>query len=183
MATLETLAMSFRKARATDSTDSSYPSKIPTQTEPSGGGVIDLVARIGSGGGSIIAQNAALIVPYATGADNGTFAIRVIGWRCIGEADRTTMLWIPVELVELACTMGQSAGVIGCTITNAQLFADTIALTLGDANDPGVVTHILSPANNAIAHATIDLEGFQKVEFLFQITSGPSAMNALIALI
>ena len=171
---LETLSMVLKKALATDATDAAFPSKIPTGTEPSGNGVIEL----GTGGG--LTQNGILLMPYATAGDNDTFSMRLIGWRRLGE-NTQTLLWIPVVLCELALTASTVVGVAGRVIAATERFADTITLVTG--NDD-ISIDIVSPTGNVAAHAVADLKGSQKVELTFDSTAaGTTAMNCLYSLI
>ena len=173
---LETLSVDFVKALATDATNTSFPSKVPTATEPSGNGVIDL----GGPGASAVVQNGILIVPYATAGDDDTFSVRVIGWRKLGNAP-ATLLWVPVVLAELACTASQAVGVAGRLVVATERFADTITLVTGNED---ISIDIVSPTGNVIAHALADLKGFKKVELTFDSTAaGTTAMNALYALV
>jgi hypothetical protein len=172
---LETLSVPFQKAHSTNPTDTSFPSKIPTGTEPSGTGVINL------GNAGAVAQNGLLVVPYGVGDDNDVFAMRVIGWRSIGK-DPNTRLWIPVLLAELTCTLCTAVGVAGKEVVDTERFCDTLALVTG--NDD-ISIDIVSPSTTSaqlIAHAVIDVKGFQKVEFTFDMTTGdPTNANCLVA--
>jgi hypothetical protein len=169
---IETLSGPFRKAKATNATDTSFPSRIPTLTEPSGDGVHNL-AQDGQG----LAQNRAVIVPYALGDDDDVFALRIIGWRAVGTGP--TRLWIPVILGELTCTVSTAIGIAGAEVLNTERFADTLAIVTGGNGD---WIDVNSPTGNIIAFATVNLHGFQKVEFTFDATTGdPTSMNALVA--
>lgn len=174
---VETASLSFRKARATNSTDGSFPSRVPTITEPTQDGVI----KVCTPPEGLIAQNGFLAVFYGTGNNNGTFSSRVIGWRALGEVARQTMLWIPVLLVEVQVTLSNVTGVAGMIVGSSERFADTLSLTVGDA---GVSADVVSPANDAsIAHIQADLKGFQKLEFIFRIDANVTDMNALWVLL
>ena len=171
---LETLSTALAKTHATDATDTSFPSKIPTGTEPSGNGVIEL----GLYGGLI--QNGIVLLPYATSGDNDTFSMRLIGWRVLGSLS-TTLLWVPVVLVELACTASTVVGVATRLVAATERFVDTITLVTG--NDD-ISIDIVSPTGNVIAHVVADLKGFQKVELTFDSTAaGTTAMNCLYSLV
>ena len=124
-----------------------------------------------------------MIAPYGTGSNNNTFSLRVIGWRIVGETGDqtfTSLLWWPVTLCELACTLSATTGVAGRIISNTERAVDTIVLTTGNAN---VNNSIVSPADDTIAHCTIDLEGFQKIEYTFDTGSSATDCNLLWALI
>lgn len=179
---VETLSTSFRKVRSVNQTSNGYVSKVPTGVEPSGdAGTATGASVIDLGKGGMLAQNGALVCFYGVGSNNNTFSCRIIGWRSIGENDVSTMLWIPVVLVEFALTLSSTpVGVAGKTILATELFADTIGLTYG--NDD-VSVDIVSPAADIIAHAMLDLKGFQKVEFSFTTGGSATSCNALLALI
>jgi hypothetical protein len=169
----------FRKARpAANSTDATFPSRIPTATEPTGDGVIELGGSGNSKGA--YTQNGIVVVSYGTGSNNDTFSTRLIGWRQLGEATAATALWIPVVLVEMACTLSAVVGVAGKIIVAGERFVDTMVLTTGDA---GVSVDTVSPTGDVVAHFVADVKGFQKAELTFQITSGTTDMNALVALL
>lgn len=182
---LETMSMAFRKARSVNQTSSSYVSKVPTQTEPSGdagsatgASIIDLTSKDG-----IIAQNALLVVPFGAGSDGNTFNFRVIGWRYIG-TNPQTRLWVPVNLLELACTLSAVVGVAGMEVTNSERFVDTISVTKGSTlSGEAAAENVVSPANDTIAHLMVDVKGFTKLELSFETGSSATNCNALIALL
>ena len=164
--------MDFRKAKATSATDTGFPSKIPTATEPTGDGVHDIPGVEG------IMQNGMIVIPYGVGSDNHTFDMRVIGWRIVGRNNSATSLWIPVIITQLAVTLSAAVGVANKTIIATERFADTITLTTG--NDD-ISIDIVSPTGDVIAHAVIDLKGFSKIEFTFDLGAGTDC-NCLFAL-
>lgn len=171
---LSTPSEQFSKALSQDAADSSFPAKVPTATEPSGDGVINL----SNGSGNV--PNALVVAPFGVGGDNDTFSVRVIGWRKVGYAPSES-IWVPVVLVELACTMSTVTGVSGRLVTDSHRFVDTITLVSG--NDD-ISVDIVSPTGNVLAHAVVDLKGFQKVEFTFDSTAaGTTGMNCLVAAI
>lgn len=181
---LETLSQSFRKARRVNQTSNGFVSKIPTPTEPSGdagtatGGAVFDLANPSAGG--TVAQNSAIILPYAIGVNNNTFSVRIIGWRVTG-MNAETALWIPVVLAELAVTISSTPiGAAGKDVLDTELFADTITLTTGNAN---VSIDVNSPADNTIAHVVVDLKGFQKLELSFTTGASATSCNALLALL
>lgn len=181
MSLLETLSGPFRKARSVNASDSSFPSKIPVATEPSGdagtatgASVIDLA--INPGGGGVI-QNGVLIVPYGLGNDNDAFSIRVIGWKRISTGDPTTVLWVPIVLAELACIISTTVGIAGKLVIETERFADTITRVTGSDRSCDIV----SPTAEEIAHAYVDLKGFEKLELTYDQTTGTPTMNALLS--
>ncbi len=180
---IETLCENLKKAVTTNSTDGTYPTRIPTITEPAGPGVYSISGDIGPSTPGLFVNNGIYLIPYGTGSSNQTFAMKIIGWSVLPNPTLfTNSLWIPTPIAEFACTLGTAAGVAGMGITSTELFVDTITLVAGDPNDTGVTIHIYSPADNTIAHATVDLEGCQKVEVIFQLTN-VTDMNCLIRLI
>lgn len=172
MNVIGTEAMDFRKALTTSATDTSFLSKIPTGTEPTGAGVHDIHGGVG------IMQNGMIVVPFGIGSDNHTFDMRIIGWRCVGR-NAATAIWVPVIIAQLAVTLSAAVGIAGKTILNTERFADTLALTTG--NDD-VSIDVVSPTGDVIAHAVVDLKGFSKVEFTFDLGSGTDC-NCLFALL
>lgn len=154
----------FAKVFATNSAASSFASKVPTLTEPTGDGIIDLPVLHDS------VDQWVHLVPFGTGADNDTFDFRLIGWKAIDG------LWIPVPIFAGTATFGTSVGVSGAAVVNTERFADTITASLGSAN----VDYILaSPANNTIAHVKIATQGFGKLELSVDLTGTSTGANAL----
>lgn len=101
-----TLSMALQKVRRTNSTDASYPSRIPrlavlagADNAPSGIGdaaaqttlaVFDLVDPKARESGGIKfplakaeAPNLVKLVPFGVGSDDNTFLMRVIGWHLV----------------------------------------------------------------------------------------------------
>jgi len=180
---IETLTMPFRKARSVSQTSSSFVSKIPTITEPTGDAASATGASIidlGSQGSET--QNAVLLVPYGAGNDNTTFSLRVIGWRKLGTTQ--TALWIPVNLIELACTLSAVTGIAGMDLINTDRFADTITVTTGSTlSGEAAAENVVSPANDTIAHALVDFKGFTKIEVSFSTGSSATNCNCLLCLL
>ncbi len=178
-------ARPFKKALATSSTATGFASKVPTITTPSGDGVHDIA--IPNSGGST--PERIRIIPWGTGADNGIFEMRVIGWFPLQTAS-DVKLWIPTVLVGLTCTMGASVGVATAPLVATSRFADTIALvalfdpfTTSDVTNDGT-TEVFSPTNDLIAWAEFSLRGAHKIEFTFDLGAGsPTAANALYLLL
>lgn len=155
----------LEKVRATSSTDSSFPSKIPTTTAPSGAGVV----------GDPIVQGAPewlQVVPFGEGADNSTFDLRVIGWK-----PTANNLWVPLILAQAACTLSAAVGVSGADVTDGQRFADTITLTQVQAN---VDSKLSSPTGDLIASFQVETRGSVLIEIIFDLGSATGA-NALVS--
>ncbi len=183
---IETISMPYRKARSVSQTSNGYVAKIPTVTEPAGDAATATGASvIDLGVGGVIAQNFLLIVPYGTGSDTNTFSLRVIGWRVLPGVQGTTKdLWVPVNLLELACTLTTAVGIAGSPIGTGERFCDTITVTKGSTlSGEAPSENILSPANDTIGCALVDLKGFQKVELSFTTGSSATDCNALVALL
>ena len=178
---LETMSMEFRKVRSVNATDTSFPSKIPTVTEPAGDAGTATGASVIDIGGNPpgTAQNGGMFVPYGLGANNDTFSMRVIAWRVI-RSGTTKALWVPVVLCEVACTMSASVGVALAAVLDTEQFVDTITLVTG--NDD-VSIDIVSPTADEIAHFVLDLKGCQKIECTFDNTLNTPSMNCLLALL
>lgn len=166
MSIAEQVSSIFTKALATSATDTSFASKIPTGTEPSGDGVHNR----GSGHN----ERYVMVVPYGIGNDDHTFDMRIIGWYRVA-SDVNSLLWIPVILTQVAVTLSTAVGVAGKTIIATERFADTISLTTG--NDD-IDQSITSPTGNVIAHFVCDTKGAEKIEFTFDKGSGTDC-NAL----
>lgn len=182
---VQTAAFPWQKARSVSQTSTTFASRIATITEPTGDAASATGACIlepGLGTGSIVAQNNLLLVPYGAGSDDTTFSLRVIGWRAIGPVSGVT-LWVPVNLVELACTLGAAVGIAGAPLTTTDRFADIITLTTGSTAGSVSSENIVSPANDTIAHAMIDLKGFRKFEITFSTGSSATNCNALWTLL
>lgn len=175
---LLTLSHEFQKVRVTNATDNGFPSRVPTATEPTGTGnsaaqaTASSVFTIANSNG-ILAPNIAIIVPFGAGSDTNTMSMRVIGWRTCGSNNPTTMLWVPVMLIEAACTLSTPTGVGSRILASTDRIADTIAQTYPSAPVAGV--EIGSNGANVGAYFKVDLSGFRKVEFTF--TTGGSATN------
>lgn len=161
----------FRKVLDTNSTDSSFASKIPTITEPTGTGVIDF-----AGPGKPM-PDTVIIVPFGVGSNNQTFDMRVLGWRPVDPTAPATKsrLWVPELLLGISCTLtGSVVGVAASPIVAANLFVDVITVSygIGIKSDPPIDTY-----PNRVA---LGLEGYSKLEFIFDMT-GATSGNALIA--
>lgn len=158
----------FRKALTANTTESSFDSKVPTTTEPTGSDVFDIQfspdQRVHQGVQAIF---------YGAGSNNQTLTARLIGWKLYGD------LWIPAVLAEIACTLSDTAvGVSGASIADTELFADTLVLASGFSTDNVKLT---SPASDIVGHATINLDGYGKIEWSLKVGTATNA-NALFAL-
>jgi hypothetical protein len=176
----ELVSQQFRKARTVNQTSNGYVSKVPTGTAPSGTGSSATNASvIDAPTNSLAKPNRLVILPYAIGSNNNTFSVRVIGW--MPTADSTTRIWIPVLLCELACTVSSSIpGVAAKDVLDTELFADTIAVTYGNAN---VSVEVVSPAADVVAHAIVNIKSLPKVELSFTTGGSATSCNSLVAIL
>lgn len=152
------------RVRATSATGS-FPSKVPTATQPTGAGVV----------GDPVVQGApqyAQVIPFGDGADDSTFDLRVIGWK-VSDLD----LWVPTILAQAACTLSAAVGVDTYEATSSQRFADTISLTQVRAD---VDSKLSSPTGNLIASFQVETRGCAFIEVTFNLGTATGA-NALVS--
>ncbi len=182
---IETLSTPFRKARLVNETSNGYRTIIPTITEPKGdAGTATGASIIELGTGGSDAQNALLIVPYSIGNDDTTYSVRVIGWRFLPKDSVGIGLWIPITLIELACTASTSVGIAGATVLSSERFADILTVTKGSTLvGEAPAENIISTTDNTISSAMVDLKGSQKVELAFTTGGSATSCNALVALL
>jgi len=170
--TITTLSTDLIRSHATLATDSGFPSRIPTITEPSGDGVISCGNR------SYDTNNVMLFQIIGTGADDSTITgMRLIGWRKVqgGQSGQATQaLWVPCILLEVAATLSSAVGVANAVLGTTTRFADTITVVAG-AGNANVDYTLNSPANNTVAHGTIDYKGFQYIEATFDLGTATGA--------
>lgn len=152
------------KIRNTNSTDSSFPSRIPTVTEPTGSGVMRLNRVKG------FSANNLKVIPYGAGSDNTTFDMRVIGW------EEVNGLYVPAILAQVSVTLCGAVGVSGQAVTDSERFADTLSVTVGNS---GVDVSVISPGADVSGHFVVDLKGCAIVEITFDMT-GATSGNALV---
>lgn len=156
----------YQLARPTaDSTDTSYPSRGPTATKPSGDGVLSTFPVPG------VAYKNLALVAIGTGSDENTLKLRVLGWSKVGT------LWVPTILCELTCTLSTLTGVSGQTVDNLHRFADLLDAT-GYSNV--TIRAGVSDAYPAVALMTVD--GYELIEVIFTRNSSSTACNALVRL-
>ncbi len=180
----------WRKALATNATNTSFASKIATITEPTNDGVISLCQSLG---GPV--PKHMLVVPFATSGDNDTMDMRIIGWRRLTTTGLPGgTLWIPHVLGQFTCTMSAAVGVAGAPVVATERFADTIiihATIITQEKTTDVVSAaaastggiwINSPANDLIGMIDVRTKGFEKMELTFDTTAvGTTDMNALVS--
>ena len=175
------LARPFRKALTTNANSSSFPSKIPTITTPANDGVVTL-APDGAG----LVPRKMIVLPYGLGSDNDVFDMRIIGWRRIGDVN-SGILWVPTLLGKFTCTISAAVGVAGAPVLATERFADTITIGNEQSRTADVTrlgrVWLFSPTGDLIAWIEIDLEGFEKVEFTYDQTTGTPTTNCLITFV
>lgn len=154
-----TVRNDYAKSRSTNATDTSFPSKIPTVTEPTGAGV------------SSCSGSHAYIVFFGAGSDTNTFSAKLIGWR------EVKGLWVPTPLATVSVALSTPVGISGEEVIDTDRFADTITVTTAETI---AGYDVCSPANNTIAHLRIDLGGCSKLEVVYDLTGATNA-NALVS--
>lgn len=188
---IDTLSRSWKKVLLTNSTATSFASKVYTTTEPTNDGVIDLTAGgPGAGIGGIVPQYI-MMKPYGLGSSNDGFSMRVIGWTRIGtqvNVSTSVLLgWDPSPFAEFACLLGATGGVAGSAVINTELFCDTITpvaaklpnrvIAAGTAINSDV--RIYSPADDTAAFIIMPIWGFEKFEVTWDQTTNTPSMNCL----
>jgi hypothetical protein len=172
---LDTLSTDFFKALATNSTATSFASLINTITEPTGDGVINFANR------GITVPTLLELSPFGVGDDNDEFSMRVTSWRRYGN-DPETWLWKPKPLLEVACVMCASVGVAGSLLGATTRFCDAISI-VGTIGSAGESCRIITPGSDLEASILLDIQGAQKIQFTFDMTTGsPTNANCLYAL-
>lgn len=160
---------------ATDLADATFPSLVPTITEPTGNGVINLTSAEGPTTPSGVG-----ILPIGTGANNAVITgMRVWGWRMVigvDGASRKPALWVPILLVEVAGVLGNITGVDGTRVPSTYFFADTITIVTGNAN---VSNEILSPTGDVAGHVLVASKGCRKLQLQCDTGLNLTGLNAL----
>lgn len=173
--TVDTLSSNLIKCFAADATSATYPSRIPTLTEPTvtnNPGLVELSPKL-------ITGNQILFFPFGQGAASDTFNVQLLGWKQTQVLD-TIVLWVPFVLCELTVTLGTTTGVAGTPAVVADLFANNLAIVTGNEN---IDIELVIPGNNQLAYAMIDLKGNALVEFIVDLDSSATAANGLICLL
>lgn len=109
-----------------------------------------------------------MLMPFGADADNETMNLRVWAWNPTIDGDGP--IWVPMLLVELACTFDASS-----TATDFfadSFFCDTISVTVGNTT----VHQVSSPADDVTqAWAAVDLLGARLFEIQTDIGTAESA--------
>lgn len=163
---IQTTSQGLQRALATSATDLTFTAKVQTITEPVNDGVIN------TGFGGATSQNILKVFPFGSTAADTTFDLRVIGWHRTPKG-----LWVPAALFECTCTLSTAAGVGSYEVASTDLVVDTIVAASAYTSVSSI--EVVSPANNTQAYFVLDFKGFQKLEFIFDMT-GATSGNVLI---
>lgn len=157
----------YDRVLSSNSTSASFPSRVPTETQPSGAGIIPVGPNTDM-----------ILLPFGRDGNNETLKVRVIGWRSTASDDDQSLdvLWVPRVIAELTCTLNSSLpGTAGAPVTASDYFADTITADYGlpiIEQDSGVLP----------ASASVMVAGERFVEVVFDRNSSAAECNALYAL-
>jgi hypothetical protein len=160
---------SLRKAQLTNSTDASYPARLPTATKPAASNTRAVIPR-----GPGVIEATLEVVPYGTTTDNQTTNVLVLGW-----SHTDNGLWVPRTICEVSGILSATLkGVAGQDVLDTEFFCDTLGLTNGIA--------VLRPqtgapavANQDVASFLCDVGGVELIELLFKLGTAAS-QNALV---
>lgn len=139
--------------------------------------------EVGVHGGS--GQNSVIVVPYGAGSNDNAFSVKILGWRHVNADNDNSLksIWIPTVLAEFTgCILSSTyPGLASHVVTSNELFCDTITAA---AIGPTTSVEVTSPTGDlGIAHAVVAIKGVEKIEFIFDQTTGTPSMNCLIAFI
>lgn len=171
---VETLCTPFTKTHETLATDTSFPSRIPKVTRPSGDGVIELGENAAKTGTSL------LMLFGGTGQDDAVLTgARILGWSKVKATSPSLRdLWVPVKLAEFAGVCGSAVGIAATPVLNTFFFCDTLTLVSGQGN-ANVSHELVSPADNTIAHALLSVKGFELIEVTFDLGANMTGAGCL----
>lgn len=177
-------ARPVRRLRTTNENASGFASKIPTVTEPTNDGVLNLTSS-----GILVVQNIKLW-PILLGSENDVSSMRIIGWHRI-LLDGSTTLWMPTPIGEFVCTASATVGVAGAAVVATERFCDTITPVAKMTRDQVIAAgtaigsnyEVMSPTVDLIAHIIMPLSGFEKIEVTSDQTTGTSTFNVLYSFV
>ena len=151
----------FRGAECT--TDGAIVQLVPTITEPTGDGIVDLRAPY--------AFNYLRMCVYGTNTATQTFLARITGWHYLGN------LWVPMPLITMTGALGAAPGIALTNVGATQLFAKTLAI--GTAWSSKYT--LISATNIATltAWALVDMLGASKAQIQLSINGSSVTLNAL----
>jgi hypothetical protein len=141
-------------------TDTSFPSVVPTTTEPTGDGTQSPPDER--------AQYDVLLRFWGTGDPDTTFDARVWGWNLIGT------LWVPDLVLACSCTLSATVGVAAATIANTGRFVDTISASIIPTD-----AELISPASDLIGSVRLFGLSHKKLQLVADLT-GATGANAVI---
>lgn len=160
------------RTHATNATDTSFPTRIPTITQPATGqGVFEMLQAQKLRGDS---YNAVKLIPFSVCSDDDTADMQVILWnREEFAGDPLKKIWVPTKICQLALTFSSSVGVANGNIGTSSRFADTLAITMGNAAFVLVHSPVATMANTP-GFAVVYTLGAQLVEVVFDQGNGTS---------
>jgi hypothetical protein len=165
---IATPARHWQKSHATNSTDTSFTSRVDVATKPSGDGFIILDNVAGR------SSNNLLIQFFGTGSDNDTFDARIYGWRLCGST------WMPQILLEITATLSGAVGISGGALSASERYADTIVQKTAFDDGEDIGFRFILPGTDLRATLIIDNLGCPLLGIDFDRT-GATACNALVA--
>ncbi len=157
MRTEPILPRDWKRLFTSNQTDAAFASKVITATEPTGSGII-----------AADGLETMEFIFFGAGAATNTFDAIVLGWNELRNG--TVNVWVPVPIVHLTCTLGTAAGVASADVTATDLLAHTIAV----AANGGIGVIASQTAGNRIAKVEVGVEGYRKVEVIFDMTGATS---------
>lgn len=157
-------AFQMRRALENNSTATAFTAKIPTATEPSGVGVIDVFSAAYGFGGDTYSPDYIQVIPFGTNGADDTFDMRIWGWSKVVGAD----LWIPQLIADLSVTLGS---ISGSAIAANTFLADTIVVNAGTSSG------VISTADDTSASGMFHLRGCSLLEFDFDLAGAQEAVS------
>lgn len=152
MQAIGTLTNDFQKVYTNNVTDAGFTARVDTATEPTGDGVIELA------GGGKTGPNTTMLQFFAAGSDGNSGSVRVFGVAQVGLGKWHYALLFAGTFTLSSVQTGVSGGHVGAS----ELYADTIARTVGVEN---VGDSIISPADDSgSASLLVDNKGFRKLK-------------------
>lgn len=174
-------ASPLRRVLAANAVNATFAALPDTFDTPAGDGVIDLSA--GGGGGEI--PGYLELWPFALGADNDTFSLRVMGWTRLlpGLADGRNQ-WTSFLIAEFTAIASAAVGLAGGVILATERYADTMTVVAEATNAGQGSSFLTSPGTDLKAHVAVRLEGVERVQVQFRQTGAfTPQMNALYRLL
>lgn len=175
---LETLASPFQPMFAANKALAALPTIAPQLADPmtgTDGSYAAGVINIGVGNQSN--SNYGKFVFFGTGTAAQSFEAKLVGWQ-LAQMGSPFMLWIPVTIADLTCTLGSTAGAgANAPLTTSQLMVSAITV-LNSLIEPN---YDLWPADNGIQLIRFDLSGFERLQLLIGPSGGATNGNALFS--